>query len=102
MMKFLVLCMLVIFSKVSIAQFIIPPVIPPANADPTINEIFKKIEDTLRVKQGEIKVEEVKKSQDLAKGFTPRQKDADEEAEHWGMPRMQQKLKEIKTNRISY
>lgn len=80
LMKFLVLCMLVIFSKVSIAQFIIPPVIPPANADPTINEIFKKIEDTLRVKQGEIKVEEVKKSQDLAKGFTPRQKDADEEA----------------------
>ncbi len=79
-MKFLVLCMLVIFSKVSIAQFIIPPVIPPANADPTINEIFKKIEDTLRVKQGDIKVEEVKKSQDLAKGFTPRQKDADEEA----------------------
>lgn len=80
LMKFLVLCMLVIFSKVSIAQFIIPPVIPPANADPTINEIFKKIEDTLRIKQGEIKVEEVKKSQDLAKGFTPRQKDADEEA----------------------
>lgn len=80
LMKFLVLCMLATFSKVSIAQFIIPPVIPPANADPTINEIFKKIEDTLRIKQGEIKVEEVKKSQDLAKGFTPRQKDADEEA----------------------
>ncbi len=80
LMKFLVLCMLATFSKVSIAQFIIPPIIPPANADPTINEIFKKIEDTLRIKQGEIKVEEVKKSQDLAKGFTPRQKDADEEA----------------------
>lgn len=80
LMKFLVLCMLATFSKVSIAQFIIPPIIPPANADPTINEIFKKIEDTLRIKQGEIKIEEVKKSQDLAKGFTPRQKDADEEA----------------------
>lgn len=54
--------------------------IPSAAPDPTVKEIFKKIEDTLQIKQGELKVGEVQKSQDIAKGFAPRAKDADEEA----------------------
>ncbi|HMY24682.1 MAG TPA: hypothetical protein PLL59_12535, partial [Chitinophagales bacterium] len=70
------------------AQFVMPtlPSIQPGipaniNAqDPTVKEIFKKIEDTLQIRQGEIKVEEVKKSQDIAKQMTPRSKDADEQA----------------------
>ncbi|MBP6049071.1 MAG: SLBB domain-containing protein [Chitinophagales bacterium] len=77
--KKITLCILVFTAFKVNAQFIAPPLIPPASADPTVKEIFKKIEDTLRVKQGEIKVEEVKKSQDLAKGLNPRSKDADEQ-----------------------
>lgn len=62
------------------AQFTtLPSVVPPANTDPTVKEIFKKIEDTLQIRQGEIKAEEVKKSQDIAKGFSPIGKDADEQ-----------------------
>ncbi|HMV14689.1 MAG TPA: SLBB domain-containing protein [Chitinophagales bacterium] len=70
------------------AQFVMPtlPSVQPGipaniNAqDPTVKEIFKKIEDTLQIRQGEIKVEEVKRSQDIAKQITPRSKDADEQA----------------------
>ena len=32
----------------------LPSVVQPANADPTVKEIFKRIEDTLQIKQGEI------------------------------------------------
>ncbi len=69
--------MLVFFT--SKAQ-LVTPFVPPANADPTVKEIFKKIEDTLNVKQGELKVGEVKKANENAQGFTPRTKDADEQA----------------------
>jgi protein involved in polysaccharide export with SLBB domain len=58
----------------------IQSMIPPANSDPTVKEIFKKIEDTLQIKQGELKAGEVRKSQDIAKGFAPRAADADEQA----------------------
>jgi protein involved in polysaccharide export with SLBB domain len=54
--------------------------VPPANPEPTVKEIFKKIEDTLQIKQGELKVEETKKSQEISKGFAPRPKDPDEQA----------------------
>jgi hypothetical protein len=53
------------------AQFVIPPTLPsvvaPANLDPTVKEIFKKIEDTLQIKQGDLKPEETKKSQNISK-----------------------------------
>lgn len=71
------LLMLVFFT--SKAQ-LVAPFVPPANADPTVKEIFKKIEDTLNVKQGELKVGEVKKANENAQGFTPRVKDADEQS----------------------
>jgi len=58
---------------------LVTPFVPPSNADPTINQIFKKIEDTLNVKQGELKVGEVQKANQAAKDFTPRTKDADEQ-----------------------
>ena len=58
----------------------IQSMIPPANSDPTVKEIFKKIEDTLQIKQGELKAGEVRKSQDIAKGFAPRAADADEQS----------------------
>lgn len=41
---------------------------------------FQKIEDTLQIKQGDLKPEETKKSQSIAKGFSPIGKDADEQA----------------------
>ncbi|MFN8238270.1 MAG: SLBB domain-containing protein [Chitinophagales bacterium] len=77
--KIVILSGLLFCFSISNAQ-LITPFIPPANPEPTIKEIFKKIEDTLQIKQGEIKVEETKKSQDIAKGFNPRSKDADEQA----------------------
>lgn len=58
---------------------LVSPLIPPASPEPTVKEIFQKIEDTLQVKQGTLKVDEVKKSQELSKGYTPRTKDADEQ-----------------------
>ncbi len=77
--KIVILSGLLFCFSISNAQ-LITPFIPPANPEPSIKEIFKKIEDTLQIKQGEIKVEETKKSQDIAKGFNPRSKDADEQA----------------------
>ncbi len=77
--KIVILSGLLFCFSMSNAQ-LITPFIPPANPEPSIKEIFKKIEDTLQIKQGEIKVEETKKSQDIAKGFNPRSKDADEQA----------------------
>ena len=66
------------------AQFVLPTLNnmnpqPPAS-DPTVKEIFKKLEDTLQIKQGELKVEETKKSQEISKALSPRGKDADEQA----------------------
>jgi protein involved in polysaccharide export with SLBB domain len=58
---------------------LVNPYVPPTNPEPTVKEIFKKIEDTLQIKQGELKVEETKKSQEISKGFAPRPKDADEQ-----------------------
>ncbi|MCB0508510.1 MAG: SLBB domain-containing protein [Chitinophagales bacterium] len=80
--KYSTLCLLMLLSCMAKAQFVPStlPSIPAANTDPTVKEIFRKLEDTLQVKQGEIKVEEVKKSQNLAKGFSPRKEDADEQA----------------------
>jgi protein involved in polysaccharide export with SLBB domain len=77
--KIVILSGLLFCFSIGNAQLIIP-FIPPANPEPSIKDIFKKIEDTLQIKQGEIKVEETKKSQDIAKGFNPRSKDADEQA----------------------
>ena len=79
--KYSTLCLLMLLSCIAKAQFVPStlPSIPAANTDPTVKEIFRKLEDTLQVKQGEIKVEEVKKSQNLAKGFSPRKEDADEQ-----------------------
>jgi len=59
---------------------LVTPFVPPSNPDPTVKEIFKKIEDTLNVKQGELKVGEVQKANEAAKGFAPRAKDADEQS----------------------
>lgn len=82
--KLITLCFLVSVSVVVNAQFIAPPTLPsmvqPTTPDPTVKEIFKKIEDTLQIKQGDLKVEETKKSQNIAKGFAPIGKDADEQA----------------------
>lgn len=82
--KNIAFCLFVMFAVAAKAQFTAPPTLPsmapPANADPTVREIFKKIEDTLNVKQGELKVGEVQKANEAAKGFTPRNKDADEQA----------------------
>ena len=99
--KFVALTMLVSLSVTVKAQFVLPTLpamqqmqmqqalqqaqqsiqtaIPPAPADPTVKEIFKKIEDTLQIKQGSLKVDETKKSQDIARQMTPREKDADEQ-----------------------
>jgi len=60
------------------AQFIMP-IVPPVNPEPSVKDIIKKIEDTLQIKQGEIKVEEVNKSNKKAETFAPRTKDADEQ-----------------------
>jgi protein involved in polysaccharide export with SLBB domain len=83
--KIFTVCLFVALSVTLKAQFVIPPtlpsVVPPAsNLDPTVKEIFKKIEDTLQIKQGDLKPEETKKSQSIAKGFSPIGKDADEQA----------------------
>ena len=83
--KIFTVCLFVALSVTLKAQFVIPPtlpsVVPPAsNLDPTVKEIFKKIEDTLQIKQGDLKPEETKKSQNIAKGFSPIGKDADEQA----------------------
>lgn len=51
----------------------------PPVADPTVKEIFKKIEDTLQIKQGNLKADETKKSQQIAKQIAPRTIDADEQ-----------------------
>lgn len=82
--KLITLCFLLTVSVVANAQFVVPPTLPtmiqPMAPDPTVKDIFKKIEDTLQIKQGELKVEETKKSQEIAKGLAPRGKDADEQA----------------------
>lgn len=82
--KLITLCFLLTVSVVANAQFVVPPTLPtmiqPMAPDPTVKDIFKKIEDTLQIKQGELKVEETKKSQEIAKGIAPRGKDADEQA----------------------
>src|SRR3954468_17114747 len=72
--NFLLLCF--VFSKAQLVN----PFIPPVNPEPTVKEIFKKIEDTLQIKQGDLKIEETKKSQEISKGFAPRAKDADEQS----------------------
>ena len=83
--KIVVVVFLILFSTVTKAQFVMPtlpsvqPGIQVTTPDPTVKEIFKKIEDTLQIRQGEIKVEETKKSQDIAKSIAPRPKDADEQ-----------------------
>ena len=58
---------------------LVTPFIPPVNPEPTVKEIFQKIQDTLNVKQGELKVGEVQKANEAAKEFAPRTKDADEQ-----------------------
>ncbi len=82
--KLITLCFSLTVSVVANAQFVVPPTLPtmiqPMAPDPTVKDIFKKIEDTLQIKQGELKVEETKKSQEIAKGLAPRGKDADEQA----------------------
>jgi hypothetical protein len=83
--KIFTVCLFVALSVTLKAQFVIPPtlpsvVAPASNLDPTVKEIFKKIEDTLQIKQGDLKPEETKKSQNIAKGFSPIGKDADEQA----------------------
>ena len=82
--KLITLCFSLTVSVVANAQFVVPPTLPtmiqPMAPDPTVKDIFKKIEDTLQIKQGELKVEETKKSQEIAKGIAPRGKDADEQA----------------------
>jgi protein involved in polysaccharide export with SLBB domain len=77
--RIIVFTLLLFFAANAKAQ-LVTPFVPPSNPDPTVNEIFKKIEDTLGVKQGSLKVGEVQKSNEAAKGFTPRAKDADEQA----------------------
>ncbi|MDB5227662.1 MAG: hypothetical protein JWN78_1855 [Bacteroidota bacterium] len=72
--NFLILCF--VFSKAQLVN----PFIPPVNPEPTVKDIFKKIEDTLQIKQGDLKIEETKKSQEISKGFSPRAKDADEQS----------------------
>lgn len=76
--KITLLTLLLSCFAVSRAQ-LVNPFLPPANPEPSVQQIFKKIEDTLQIKQGELKVEETKKSQEIAKGFAPRPKDADEQ-----------------------
>jgi protein involved in polysaccharide export with SLBB domain len=76
--KFALLFCLILSSFISKAQ-LVTPFIPPVNPEPTVKEIFKKIEDTLQIKQGELKVEETKKSQDIAKQFSPTGLDADQQ-----------------------
>ncbi|MFN8284723.1 MAG: SLBB domain-containing protein [Chitinophagales bacterium] len=66
-------------SLTSKAQILSPYSPLPIDDEPSINEIIKKIEDTLNVKQGELKVGEVQKANQAAKDFTPRSKDADEQ-----------------------
>ena len=61
------------------AQILSPYTPIPLDDEPSINEIIKKIEDTLNIKQGELKVGEVQKANQNAKDFTPRSKDADEQ-----------------------
>lgn len=84
--KIISFCFLVLITAAAKAQFVMPTLPTMQNVpqvvvpDPTVKEIFKKIEDTLQIKQGELKVEETKKSQDIAKGLAPRPKDADEQA----------------------
>ncbi|MBK9793931.1 MAG: SLBB domain-containing protein [Sphingobacteriales bacterium] len=82
--KIISFCILITLTMLVKAQFVSPPtapfMVPPSTPDPTVKEIFKKIEDTLQIKQGQLKVDETKKSQDIAKGFAPRGKDADEQA----------------------
>ncbi len=78
--RIIVFNLLLLSCLVSKAQLITTPFVPPVNPEPTVKEIFKKIEDTLNVKQGELKVGEVQKANEAAKGFTPRPKDADEQA----------------------
>lgn len=59
---------------------LIMPYVPPVNSEPAVKDIIKKIEDTLRVKQGEIRPEDAKKAEQKAKEFAPMPKDIDEEA----------------------
>lgn len=76
--KFLYITILLCISFAAKAQFI-TPILPPVNPEPTVKEIIKKIEDTLQIKQGELKVEEVTKSNKKAEGFAPISKDLDEQ-----------------------
>lgn len=76
--KLALLVLLVTGSILAKAQ-LVTPFVPPVNPEPTVKEIFKKIEDTLQIKQGELKVEETKKSQDIAKQFSPTGPDADQQ-----------------------
>lgn len=55
----------------SVAQII--PFIPPTQPQPTIQEIIKKIEDTLNVKQGSFKIEDSKLAEEKAKQMSPTQ-----------------------------
>ncbi len=79
--KIIIICVLFSIANIAKAQFVTPtlPSMAPPSVEPTVKEIFKKLEDTLQIKQGELKVEEVKKSQSIAKGFSPVGKDADEQ-----------------------
>ncbi|MEZ4878793.1 MAG: SLBB domain-containing protein [Chitinophagales bacterium] len=53
------------FQNTSTAQIV--PFIPPTQPQPTIQEIIKKIEDTLSVKQGSLKLEDTKLAEEKAK-----------------------------------
>jgi protein involved in polysaccharide export with SLBB domain len=64
----------------SSAQILSPYSPLPVDDEPSINDIIKKIQDTLQIKQGELKVGEVQKANQAAKDFTPRSKDADEQS----------------------
>ncbi|MFN8295308.1 MAG: SLBB domain-containing protein [Chitinophagales bacterium] len=80
--KIISFCLLLSLSFTTRAQFVVPTlpsVVPTSDPEPSVKEIFKKIEDTLQIKQGELKVDETKKSQDIAKSINPRGKDADEQ-----------------------
>lgn len=79
-LKFLSLVLFVCATFFSSKAQILSPYSPlPIDDEPSINDIIKKIEDTLQIKQGDFKVSESQKANQKAQEFTPRTKDADEQ-----------------------